>query len=584
MKAGQKFGPFVIEKPLGSGAMGTVYRALYTKTGGRVALKVIAPGLTDNANSRARFEREIEILKQLKHPNIVRFFGGRTEQGHTAFYAMEYVEGESLDHVMQRRDKLTWEEVVALGQQICSALQHAHEHGIIHRDLKPSNLMVLPDGTIKLTDFGIALDLDDTRQTQTNCTVGTASYMSPEQCRGERNLTHKSDLYSLGILFYELLTGGKPFKAETPMDMFMQHINGTFERPSRVVLETPVWLDTLICQLLEKKPEQRPRDAEMVATALNQVAEKVAALQSAGVDVVRARAIDRPRAAAGADETDKEAARALRQAVTGRKLRRKRKPLHRQVWVQALGLGAFLVLAVVLLYLALQPPSAERLHAQARPLMNSANPEDWERANEKGGPLALFRYHYGTKDTPFNGEMQAWTDKVGKYERAQTLERLLRSHKGKTPIRIDPEGEVQKLALKATIAEDAGDLPRAQKAWQELQQKYPPITEERTWNLLATDRLKDLSDAEALAKEIEAALKTDKPFKPDKDWDEALVHAVKVARGADSSKARECWDDLRSQFETNAHQRKLVLLAADQIFKLKKSDADSSDKKPKEKT
>ena len=132
--------------------------------------------------------------------------------------------------------------------------------------------------------------------------------------------------------------------------------------------------------------------------------------------------------------------------------------------------------------------------------------------------------------------------------------------------------------------EDAGDLPRAQKAWQELQQKYPPITEERTWNLLATDRLKDLSDAEALAKEIEAALKTDKPFKPDKDWDEALVHAVKVARGADSSKARECWDDLRSQFETNAHQRKLVLLAADQIFKLKKSDADSSDKKPKEKT
>ena len=122
--------------------------------------------------------------------------------------------------------------------------------------------MILPDGTLKLTDFGIAKDLDVTALTSANCTVGTASYMSPEQCRGERDITHKSDLYSLGVVFYELITGRKPFEAENAMDMFMQHVQGTFERPSRLVLDLPVWMDTLICQLLEKKPEQRPFDAD----------------------------------------------------------------------------------------------------------------------------------------------------------------------------------------------------------------------------------------------------------------------------------------------------------------------------------
>src|SRR5947209_1050665 len=170
---------------------------------------------------------------------------------------------------MARRVCMTWEEVVEVGQQLCAALQHAHEHGIVHRDLKPSNLMVVPDGTLKLTDFGIAKDLDVTPLTSAHCTVGTAAYMSPEQCRGERNLTHKSDLYSLGVVFYELLTGRKPFEAESTMDMFLQHAQGKFERPSRLVLDIPVWLDTLVCQLLEKKPESRPLDAATVAAALN---------------------------------------------------------------------------------------------------------------------------------------------------------------------------------------------------------------------------------------------------------------------------------------------------------------------------
>src|SRR3989440_7266477 len=239
------------------------------------------PGMGDNEQAQKRFKHESEILKKCNHPNIVRLLGIGKHQG-SLYYAMEYIEGESLDHVLARRTRLTWEEVVALGRQLCAALQHAHQQGVVHRDLKPSNLMVLPNGTLKLTDFGIAKDPNLTQLTSANCTVGTASYMSPEQCRGERLLTHKSDLYSLGIVFYELVTGKKPFFAENVMDMFMAHVQGTFERPSRLVLDIPRPLDTLICQLMEKKPEQRPLDADAVGNALERVRENAETQSSVG--------------------------------------------------------------------------------------------------------------------------------------------------------------------------------------------------------------------------------------------------------------------------------------------------------------
>ena len=372
MLVGQRVGPFDIEKQLGSGAMGSVYRARYRKTGQRVAVKVMAPGLGANETALKRFEREAEVLKQLHHRNIVRFYAASQFQG-APYYAMEYIEGESLDHVLARRERLTWEEVVELGKQIGAALQHAHEQGIIHRDLKPSNLMITADGTLKLTDFGIAKDLDVTQLTAANCTVGTAAYMSPEQCRGERNLTHKSDLYSMGVLLYELLTGRKPFQAETTMDMFLQHVQGTFERPSRLVLDIPVWLDTLVCQLLEKKPEQRPFDAAMVTEALNRVAEKVAAQQSAGLDAARARVGDRARSGAMADDTDKKAARTLLSTLGRGRRRRRRKPFYEKVWFQAVAISALLLVMAGVFYNVFKPTSADELFQAAEKLMETEN-------------------------------------------------------------------------------------------------------------------------------------------------------------------------------------------------------------------
>jgi serine/threonine-protein kinase len=290
---GQKIGPFVVETELGSEAMGTIYRAQYVDNpdDGKsssvrkrfVAIKIISIALAGNETGLARFERQTDILKRLKHPNIVRLLATGGFKG-VPFFAMEYIEGESLDRKLTRNLKFSWEHVVAIGNQVCAALQHAHDKGIIHRDLKPSNLMVLENGTVKLTGFDFAMDVSVSNPTGAISTLGTPAYMSPEQCRGELNLTNKSDLYSLGVVMFELLTGHKPFVADSPMDMFVKHVSEPPQQTSRFVPDIPIWLDKLIIQLMEKEPKCRPLNAGMVANAFSEVLGKTAPDHGAGAD------------------------------------------------------------------------------------------------------------------------------------------------------------------------------------------------------------------------------------------------------------------------------------------------------------
>jgi eukaryotic-like serine/threonine-protein kinase len=469
MLIGQKLGPFAIEKELGSGAMGTVYRAIYTKNGQHVAVKVMMPGLGTNDRSVARFEREANILKQLRHPNIVRLFGAGKFHG-SPYYAMEYLQGESLDHVMLRRGRLPWEEVVRIGIQLCDALFHAHQQGIVHRDLKPSNLMILKDGTVKLTDFGIAKDLDVTQLTSANCTVGTASYMSPEQCRGEKDLTHKSDLYSMGVMFYELLVGRKPFYAESAMDMFLQHVQGTFERPARLVMDIPIWLDNLICQLLEKKPEQRPRDAATVGEALSGIAEKVQAQKSAGADVAKQRFIDRMPGGSKPDVGDKETALLLLNGKFKVKRRKKIKPFFERKWVQATGISGMLLAVSALIYLAMRPPSEEKLFLEAKSVIE-ARTGDKEtdlkhllELREKTGALGLYRRHYlNDPQAKHRDQIQRWDEEVIALDQEDQLRRKMTRKLGDKEMKPGEE-----IAWKALRYEDFGDIPSAIETWDKL--------------------------------------------------------------------------------------------------------------------
>ena len=341
MLVGQTIGTgpyrFEIEQELGSGAMGTVYRARFHKDGkvSPVALKIVALGLLGNEGAMARFDREANILKQLRHPHIVKLYAsGAWRQ--TPFIALAFIDGDALDRILARRGKLTWEEVVAYGKQLCEALQYAHEKGIIHRDLKPSNLMITAEGILKLTDFGIAKDTDVTALTGQNSTIGTAAYMSPEQCKGDKNLTNKSDLYSLGIVFYELLTGKKPFYADTTVDMFLKHVNEPAPRLGKLVNELPPKLEALILQLMEKDKEDRPIDAAWVVRMLNEVEEDVFTRKSAGLLAATSKRQDKPRNFDGSrlDDEDRDAARALR----GKKRKKKKEvevPLLERTWVKA---------------------------------------------------------------------------------------------------------------------------------------------------------------------------------------------------------------------------------------------------------
>jgi serine/threonine-protein kinase len=481
MLTGEQLGSFAIERELGSGAMGTVYLGRNTKTGQRVAIKVMAPELNRNRHATARFERESQILKQLNHANIVKILSIGKSQG-MHYYAMEYLEGESLDRVMDRRGRISWEEVVRLGQQLCLALQHVHLQGIVHRDLKPSNFMLTRDGTVKLTDFGIAKDLDVTQLTSANCTVGTASYMSPEQCKGEKNITHKSDLYSLGVVLYELLTGRKPFEAESAMVMFEAHVKGTFVPPGQLVLDIPKWLNTLVCHLLEKEPEHRPMDADTVHQALERVVERVSVQKSAGDEEARSRVMDRTPGSPKPklDEADKEAVRAL---LGGKKRRRKKTHFYQKTWFTVLACLAVVAGLAGLIYIVAKPASADDVFKQLQALMEPDNPANYEKAHE---PInEFYRRH---RSDPRVAQVDEWNQRIIAFETETKLRTAMKL--ARTIMRgFKPENPYEAAAYLATRYEDFGDVVEANGRWQELS-RITPATD--NWHYLAEAKLNKL--------------------------------------------------------------------------------------------
>ncbi len=269
----RKIGPFILGKQIGAGGMGVVYQATYTETGKEVALKVLPPGLASDAKMLKRFEREIDILKRLVHPNIVKYYGGGTHEGQR-WYAMELIDGGSLHDILKKKRRLSWDQAVQVGRQLCAALEVAHNAGIIHRDLKPANLFVTKKGKIKLGDFGIARDTEATALTAAGKTVGTYAYMAPEQIQGNVAISKKTDLYATGCLLYELLTGETPFVAENPAEMLMQHLNDDPYNVREKIPECPLALDGLIERLLAKSADDRPYDALAVHTELTEILRK----------------------------------------------------------------------------------------------------------------------------------------------------------------------------------------------------------------------------------------------------------------------------------------------------------------------
>jgi serine/threonine-protein kinase len=262
----KRLGPYRLGAKLGQGGMGAVFVGHDEDSGETAAIKVLSPALATEEGFRARFESEIESLKKLRHPNIVRLFG-YGEQDEYLYYAMELIEGTSLEEELRYGRRFTWREVTRLSISVCRALKHAHDHGIIHRDIKPANLLLNALGEVKLSDFGIARLFGNSRVTSDGGVLGTAEYMAPEQADG-RPVTDRCDQYSLGGVMYALLAGRPPFRANSMLEMLQLQ---RFAEPAPVrtyAPDTPPELEHIIQQLLSKDPQKRFANTLLLSRAL----------------------------------------------------------------------------------------------------------------------------------------------------------------------------------------------------------------------------------------------------------------------------------------------------------------------------
>ena len=256
-------GRYTIERPLGSGGMAEVFLAHDGVLDRDVALKVLRSQYAGDEEFYERFRREATSAAGLSHPNIVQVYDrGETPDG-TCYIAMEYVSGGTLKERLDERGPMEPQRALAVADQVAEALWAAHERGVIHRDIKPQNILVTDMGHLKVTDFGIARAASAATISATNAVFGTAGYLSPEQALGEP-ATPRSDLYSLGIVLYELLTGVVPYRADNPVAVCMKHVTEPLTPPRRLDPTLPEAVDALVVKMLAKDPADRPESASEV--------------------------------------------------------------------------------------------------------------------------------------------------------------------------------------------------------------------------------------------------------------------------------------------------------------------------------
>lgn len=269
---GQKInGRYEIIKSIGEGGMANVYLAYDTILDRNVAIKVLRGDLANDEKFVRRFQREALSASSLSHPNIVAMYDVGEDDG-LYYIVMEYVEGKTLKQLLKKRGSLTLSEAIDIMLQLTDGMAHAHDSYIVHRDLKPQNIMIQDDGQIKITDFGIAMALNSTQLTQTNSVMGSVHYLPPEQAAG-KGATIKSDIYSMGIIFYELLTGELPFKGDSAVEIALKQMKEPLPDVHKLNNDIPQSIENIILKATAKNPKNRYDDAKSMhndlLTALN---------------------------------------------------------------------------------------------------------------------------------------------------------------------------------------------------------------------------------------------------------------------------------------------------------------------------
>ena len=260
---------YQVEARIGAGGMAEVYRGFDPVLNRTVAIKVLSPQFARDTSFVQRFRREAQAAARLNQPNIVAVYDTGADDG-TQFIVMEFIEGRTLAEFLDTGRKPTPVQAAEIAQKICDALSSAHAQGVIHRDIKPGNVMVTRDGTVKVMDFGIARVLGPETAPQTSAVLGTASYLSPEQAQGNP-VDARTDIYSLGVVLYEMLTGRPPFMGDTPVAVAYKQVNETPSIPSELNTDVPARLDAVVMKALAKNPSNRYQTAEEFSADLDRV-------------------------------------------------------------------------------------------------------------------------------------------------------------------------------------------------------------------------------------------------------------------------------------------------------------------------
>jgi serine/threonine protein kinase len=259
---------YEITELLGEGGMAFVYKALDRELQRFVAIKTLKPSYVGQESFVERFKREAQVASNINNPNIVQIFDWGIED--VPYFVMEYVEGNSLTQILSKKKQLSISDVIYIGSRVANGLHAAHSNGLVHRDIKPGNILITSEGRVKVTDFGIVAIQDESSDiTKTGSVLGTATYISPEQAKGE-SVSSQSDLYSLGIVLYELLLGKPPFEGESPVSIATKHLTDKPEKLSGKRSDIPRGLENAILKLLSKNSADRFKSAEDLRAVLIQ--------------------------------------------------------------------------------------------------------------------------------------------------------------------------------------------------------------------------------------------------------------------------------------------------------------------------
>ncbi|MFO0814628.1 MAG: serine/threonine-protein kinase [Gemmatales bacterium] len=482
---GEQIGKWTITRKISQGGMADVYLAeaesQFNGKPSRAAIKLLRLADLDNCETLLdRFHREADILRALKHDHIVQLYESGEFQGRP-YLIMEYVDGLSLDRVLEQRGKLAWEEVVVIGQMVASALRFAHRQEVIHRDLKPANLLASWERHVKLTDFGIARILHEDRLTKENAIIGTASYVSPEQAAGKQ-ATRKSDLYSLGIILYELLTGRLPFEANSAAELLHKHRYAQFELPSRLVESIPHDFDELIASLLEKDPDKRPANALAVEDALNRLKRKFDRQKQYTPKPVSP--------ATKVMEIDPDPKSDSDLNLLREKIRRERPAFPA---LQAMVLLAAMAGVAGLWYWLRQPPSVESLKSSIQQMLNE---NDWNAAQIKFD--ALQKHHPAAVTEDERTELKSRIQSIKSYTQAKVTS---------GPFTFTaPSSEAERFYRRGVLAYYNGQVEEARTTWKNLVATFKDTSANSAWVRLAEEALKQ-SDGQTTFK-LETVIKS----------------------------------------------------------------------------